>query len=207
MDLRAYSQTTTTWNAGTSASIGLGTAINLMASTAVTAAGNAVAQTVAAGGLGESVTGNGATPTGQDGGFDLLKPCSRSAWEMSPVLLPIEMSTPPWRSMARSAGENTYVRSVRTAWRRAQLANIHWRRVIHRVYFGHGANASPGRQQHQTRGHPDFAEAWRCTDISVPRVSCVSRISDYVRPRTSSTSRPCIPASVPSKSSTSTACW
>ena len=104
MDLRAYSQTTTTWNAGTSASIGLGTvlpAINLMASTAVTAAGNAVAQTVAAGGLGESVTGNGATPTGQDGGFDLLKPCSRSAWEMSPVLLPIEMSTPPWRMRAR----------------------------------------------------------------------------------------------------------
>lgn len=72
--LRIYSQTTTTWNAGTSASVGLGVnspATNLMASAAVTTAGNAVAQTVAAAGLGENVTGNGATQTGQDGGFDL----------------------------------------------------------------------------------------------------------------------------------------
>lgn len=75
--LRVYSQTTTTWNAGTSASIGLGTvtpAVNLMASTAVTTAGNAVSQTVAAGGLGESVTGNGVavSTTAQDGGFDIF---------------------------------------------------------------------------------------------------------------------------------------
>jgi hypothetical protein len=72
--LRIYSQTTTTWNAGTSASVGLGVnspATNLMASAAVTTAGNAAAQTVAVGGLGESVTGNGAAQTGQDGGFDL----------------------------------------------------------------------------------------------------------------------------------------
>src|ERR1700761_3641589 len=76
--LRIYSQTTTTWNAGTSASVGLGTvlpAVNLMASTAVTTAGNAASQTVAGLGLGVNssvgVTGNGASATGQDGGFDV----------------------------------------------------------------------------------------------------------------------------------------
>lgn len=69
---RIYFQTTTTWNAGTSASIGVGTntpATNIMASTAVTSAGAGVAGTAV---IGETSTGNGATPTGQDGGFDVF---------------------------------------------------------------------------------------------------------------------------------------
>jgi hypothetical protein len=73
--VRAYSQTVTTWNAGTSASIGLGTVVpgvNIMASVAVTTAGNAVAQSVAAGGLGITVTGNGIAQSGALGGFDIF---------------------------------------------------------------------------------------------------------------------------------------
>lgn len=70
-----FVQTTTTWNAGTSASVGLGTvtpAVNLVASTAVTAAGNAAALTIVAAGLGLGVTGNGIAQTGTNGGFDIF---------------------------------------------------------------------------------------------------------------------------------------
>lgn len=72
---RAYHQTTTTWNAGTSASVGLGTvtpAVNIVASTNVTTAGNAVATTMVAAGLGVSVTGNGIAQSGAAGGFDVF---------------------------------------------------------------------------------------------------------------------------------------
>jgi hypothetical protein len=42
-----------------------------MAATTVLTAGNAVAQTIAAGGLGVTVTGNGIAQTGALGGFDI----------------------------------------------------------------------------------------------------------------------------------------
>lgn len=73
--VRGYSQTTTTWNAGTSASVGIGTvtpAVNLVASFAVTTAGNMAAMTIAAAGGGVAVTGNNVTPTGLNGGFDVF---------------------------------------------------------------------------------------------------------------------------------------
>jgi hypothetical protein len=73
--LRGRFMTTTTWNAGTSASVGLGTVtpgVNIAASQAVTTAGNDTAFTIAAAGAGIGVTGNGVTPTGLDGGFDLF---------------------------------------------------------------------------------------------------------------------------------------
>jgi hypothetical protein len=72
--VRGYEQTTTTWNAGTSASIGIGTvvpAVNLVASQAVTTAGNMAVLTIAAAGGGISVTGNNIAPTGVEGGFDI----------------------------------------------------------------------------------------------------------------------------------------
>jgi hypothetical protein len=76
--VRIYSQNVVTFSGGSvsamTASIGTGTAgpyVNLMAAVNILTAGNAVAQTVAAGGLGETVTGNGAAQNGQDGGFDL----------------------------------------------------------------------------------------------------------------------------------------
>lgn len=72
---RIYWQTTTTWNAGTSASVGLGTvapAVNLMASTNFTTAGNMTVGTVVAAGGGVSVTGNGIAQTNAGGGFPLL---------------------------------------------------------------------------------------------------------------------------------------
>jgi hypothetical protein len=72
--VRGYEQTITTWNAGTSASIGIGTVVpgvNLVASQAVTTAGNASALTIAAGGLGITVTGNGIAQSGVLGGFDI----------------------------------------------------------------------------------------------------------------------------------------
>lgn len=73
--LRIYAQTTTTWNAGTSASIGLGTvtpAVNLLASTNFTTAAAGSQQTVVAANLGLAVTGNGIAQSGLDGGFDLF---------------------------------------------------------------------------------------------------------------------------------------
>lgn len=72
--LRAVGQTTTTWNAGTSASIGLGTvtpAVNVMASTAFTTAGNS-AGTIAAGAVGVALTGNGIAQTNAGGGFPVF---------------------------------------------------------------------------------------------------------------------------------------
>jgi hypothetical protein len=73
--VRGYFQTTTTWNAGTSASIGVGTvtpAVNLVASIAVTTAGNMTVATIAPTGGGVSVTGNGIAQSGTLGGFDLF---------------------------------------------------------------------------------------------------------------------------------------
>lgn len=74
--VRGYAQTTTAWNAGTSASIGLGTvtpAVNIMASTASTSLGasGAVAITIVSANVGLAVTGNGIAQTGANGGFDL----------------------------------------------------------------------------------------------------------------------------------------
>lgn len=73
--VRAFTQTTTTWTGATTMTLGLGTtataAVNIMAATTILTAGNAVAQSVAAGGLGMTVTGNGVATTGQDGGFDI----------------------------------------------------------------------------------------------------------------------------------------
>lgn len=72
---RIFAQTTTTWNAGTSASIGLGTvtpAVNLLASTAFTTAAAGAAQTVVAANVGLAVTGNGIAQSGLNGGFDLF---------------------------------------------------------------------------------------------------------------------------------------
>lgn len=73
--LRIYAQTTTTWNAGTSASIGLGTvtpAVNLLASTNFTTAAAGAQQTVVAANLGLAVTGNAIAQSGTNGGFDLF---------------------------------------------------------------------------------------------------------------------------------------
>jgi hypothetical protein len=70
--VRAYQQVTTTWNAGTSAAVALGTAVgsgNIVASQVMGAAGAATALTVA--GLGIGVTGNGIAQTGTLGGFDI----------------------------------------------------------------------------------------------------------------------------------------
>jgi hypothetical protein len=76
--VRAFTQTTTTWATSASLTAAIGTGLpnagpynNLMTATTIQTAGNAIAQTVVAGGLGETVTGNGATPNGQDGGFDI----------------------------------------------------------------------------------------------------------------------------------------
>jgi hypothetical protein len=75
--VRAYTQTYTTFSGGSvsamTASFGTtsSAATNLMAAVAILTAGNAVAQTIAAGGLGTTVTGDNITPTGLDGGFDI----------------------------------------------------------------------------------------------------------------------------------------
>jgi hypothetical protein len=72
---RIFAQTTTTWNAGTSASIGLGTvtpAVNLLASTNFTTAAAGAAQTVVSANVGLAVTGNGIAQSGTNGGFDVF---------------------------------------------------------------------------------------------------------------------------------------
>lgn len=73
--VRAFTQTYTTFTGATTATVSFGTtstaAVNLMAATTILTAGNAIAQTVAAGGLGTTVTGNGIAQTGTLGGFDI----------------------------------------------------------------------------------------------------------------------------------------
>lgn len=71
--VRGYTQIVATWNAGTSASIGLGTnspATNLLASAANGAAAAGAAFTPLS--IGQNLVGNGAVSTGQDGGFDIF---------------------------------------------------------------------------------------------------------------------------------------
>lgn len=73
--LRSFWQTTTVWNAGTSASIGLGTvapAVNILASVNVTAAGNMTVGAIVAAGGGVGVTGNGIAQSNAGGGFPLF---------------------------------------------------------------------------------------------------------------------------------------
>jgi hypothetical protein len=75
--VRAFTQTFTTYSGGgvTAMTVSFGTTATptteLMAATTILTAGNAVAQTVAAGGLGVTVTGNGIAQTGTLGGFDI----------------------------------------------------------------------------------------------------------------------------------------
>jgi len=73
--VRAFTQTYTTFTGATTATVSFGTtttaAVNLMAAATILTAGNAVAQTVAAGGLGTTVTGNGIAQSGTLGGFDI----------------------------------------------------------------------------------------------------------------------------------------
>lgn len=74
--VRAFTQTYTTFTGATTATVSFGTtstaAVNLMAATTILTAGNAIAQTVAAGGLGTTVTGNGIAQTGTLGNFDIF---------------------------------------------------------------------------------------------------------------------------------------
>jgi hypothetical protein len=68
-------QTTTTWNAGTSASIGLGTvtpAVNIRASTNDTTAAAGAAMTIVSANIGLAITGNGIAQSGTGGGFDVF---------------------------------------------------------------------------------------------------------------------------------------
>jgi hypothetical protein len=73
--VRAFTQTFTTFTGATTETVSFGTTAatttELMAATTVLTAGNAVAQTIAAGGLGVTVTGNGIAQSGADGGFDV----------------------------------------------------------------------------------------------------------------------------------------
>jgi hypothetical protein len=73
--VRAFTQTFVTFTGATTATASFGTtataATNIMAATTVLTAGNAIAQTIAAGGLGVTVTGNGIAQTGALGGFDI----------------------------------------------------------------------------------------------------------------------------------------
>lgn len=75
--VRAYTQTYTTFSGGGVAAytVSFGTTTTptteLMAAVSIITAGNAVAQTVAAGGLGSTVTGAGIAQTGTLGGFDI----------------------------------------------------------------------------------------------------------------------------------------
>jgi hypothetical protein len=72
--VRAYTQTFTTFTGATTATVSFGTSAgsaNIMAAATILTAGNAVAQTIAAGGLGVTVTGNGIAQTGALGGFDI----------------------------------------------------------------------------------------------------------------------------------------
>jgi len=74
--VRAFTQTYSTFTGATTETASFGitstSANELMAATTILTAGNAVAQTVAAGGLGTTVTGNGTTSTGGNGGFDVF---------------------------------------------------------------------------------------------------------------------------------------
>lgn len=70
--VRGYAQDLTTWNAGTSASVALGTApagAQIQASTARAAAGAGAAITLAS--IGVANTGNGIAQSGANGGFDV----------------------------------------------------------------------------------------------------------------------------------------
>jgi hypothetical protein len=75
--VRAFTQTYTTFSGGgvTAYTVSFGTTAatttELMALTTILTAGNAIAQTVAAGGLGTTVTGNGIAQSGTLGGFDI----------------------------------------------------------------------------------------------------------------------------------------
>jgi hypothetical protein len=73
--VRAFTQTFTTFTGATTATVSFGTtstaATNIMAAATILTAGNAVAQSIAAGGLGVTVTGNGIAQSGALGGFDI----------------------------------------------------------------------------------------------------------------------------------------
>jgi hypothetical protein len=72
---RAYQQVYTAFNAGTTDTVGIGTSsggVNLVAAQSVHAAGAGTALTVVAANLGTAATGNGATQTGSNGGFDIF---------------------------------------------------------------------------------------------------------------------------------------
>lgn len=75
--VRAFTQTFTTYSGGSvsamTASFGTSATptTELMAATTILTAGNAVAQSIAAGGLGVTVTGNTIAQTGTLGGFDI----------------------------------------------------------------------------------------------------------------------------------------
>ena len=75
--MRAYTQNITTFSGGgvTAMTASFGTtssaATNLMAAVTILTAGNAVTQSLAAGGLGTTVTGNGIAQSGLNGGFDI----------------------------------------------------------------------------------------------------------------------------------------
>jgi hypothetical protein len=73
--VRAFTQTYTTFTGATTMTASFGTTATptteLMAATTILTAGNAVAQTIAAGGLGATVTGNGIAQSGLLGGFDV----------------------------------------------------------------------------------------------------------------------------------------
>jgi hypothetical protein len=73
--VRAYTQSYTTFTGATTATVSLGTtaatSTELMAAATILTAGNAVTQSIAAGGLGTTVTGNGIAQTGTTGGFDV----------------------------------------------------------------------------------------------------------------------------------------
>lgn len=74
--VRAYQQVITGFNSGTQDSIGLGvtqatSATGLVSLQGVRSSGGATSLTIVAANVGEAITGNGTTPTGTDGGFDV----------------------------------------------------------------------------------------------------------------------------------------
>lgn len=71
---RAYQQVTTACNASSTCTLALGTTsggVNIVAAQSVAASGGGTALTIVAANLGITLTGNGATQTGSNGGFDL----------------------------------------------------------------------------------------------------------------------------------------
>jgi hypothetical protein len=73
--VRAYQQVYTAFNSGTTDTIGLGTSsggVNIVAAQTVHAATAGLPLTVVAANIGTAATGNGATQTGTNGGFDIF---------------------------------------------------------------------------------------------------------------------------------------